>query len=532
MKGVTSQKNKNYDRTSSPHGSGEIDWVITLLPLSITGGIAALLLTFPQQSMHAIDVLWNIFVNKLGFFYILLGFGVVCTAFYLAFSKYGGIRLGTLDKPRYGNFAWGSMIFTSTMAADILYWSLIEWGYYYTASPLGLTNLTTAEKQDWASAYPFFHWGITPWSFHIVCAVAFGYMLHVRRRKKQKLSEACRPLFAGKIDGVFGTVIDVFSVVGMLAGIATTFSLATPLLSLAISAVSGIPESRALTLTILCIIAGVYTSAVLLGIKGIAHLAKISVVCFLSLVLFVFLLAPKLYIIETSVTGLGKMLHHFIALSTWMDPLRVSGENGTGFPQQWTIFYWAYWIAWFVATPFFIGTISEGRTIRNTVLGGLLCGIAGTYCSFTVLGNYGLYLETHGVVPAAEQLQSGVAPAAVILGILETLPFAKIVLVLLIVTMIAFYASTFDAITMVMSSYSQRQLRGGEPKKGLRVFWSVVFILLPAALILTGSNLSQLQSLSIIAAFPLGVIMILIIVSFFKDAQNGKEFEKDRVRRR
>ena len=279
----------NQKHNKNKYGSEGIDWIITLLPLGIVTGIVAVLLTFPQQSMKTIDSLWNIFVNKLGFFYILLGFGVVCIAFYLAFSKYGAIRLGALDKPRYSNFTWGAMIFTSTMAADILYWSLIEWGYYYTASPFGQKMLTATERQDGAATYPLFHWGITPWSFHIVCAVAFGYMLHVRQRKKQKLSEACRPLFVKKIDGVLGTVIDVFSVVGLLAGTATTFSLATPLLSLAISIISGIPESRELTLAVLCIIAAVYTSAVLLGIKGISHLAKIAVVCFSSLIVFVFL---------------------------------------------------------------------------------------------------------------------------------------------------------------------------------------------------------------------------------------------------
>lgn len=496
-----------------------IDWVITLLPLVIVSCIAATLLVFPQQSMKVIDVLWNIFVNKLGFFYILLGFGIVCIALYLALSRYGTIRLGACDTPRYGNFAWGSMIFTSTMAADILYWSLIEWAYYYTASPFGKKTLTVAEKHDWAATYPLFHWGITPWSFHIVCAVAFGYMLHVRRQKKQKLSEACRPLFGNKIDGLLGSIIDVFSVVGLLAGTATTFSLATPLLSLAISKISGIPESHYLTLTMLFIIAAVYTSAVLLGIKGISHLAKIAVICFLSLILFVFLLSPKIYIIETSITGIGNMLQNFISLSTWMDPLRISGVNNGGFPQQWTIFYWAYWIAWFVATPLFIGTISEGRTVRNTIFGGLICGIAGTYCSFIVLGNYGLYLETHGFLSVAEKLSAGAAPSNVIVSILETLPFAKAGLILLAITMIALYASTFDAITMVIASYSQRELEKGEPKKTLRAFWSLVFILLPSALILTGNSLIQLQSLSIIAAFPLGIIMICIIISFLKDAK-------------
>jgi len=497
-----------------------IDWAITIVPLCLIISIAALLIHYPQSALRIIDLLWNVFVNKLGFFYMLLGLSMVGIALYLAVSKYGSIQLGKLDKPRYSNFAWGSMIFTSTMAADILYWSLIEWAYYYNAAPFGLTNLTAAEKQDWAATYPLFHWGITPWCFYMVPAVAFGYMLHVKKRKKQKLSEACRPLLAAKTDGPIGKLIDIFSVMGLLAGTATTFSLATPLLSLAVSAVFGIPESKYLTLTLLIVIAAVYTSAVLLGVKGISQLARISVICFSLLLMFCFLCGPKLYCIESGITGIGNMLQRFLSLSTWMDPLRCSGEQNAGFPQQWTIFYWAYWIAWFVATPFFIGSISEGRTIRNTVCGGLVCGIAGTYAAFIILGNYGLFLETQGIFSAACELEQGAAPAAVIVQIIQNMPFANVCLFILILTMIAFYASTFDAITLVIASYSQHMQKDTEPKKGLRAFWAAVFIVLPAALLITETNLSELQSLSIIAAFPLGIIMIVIVISFFKDVQS------------
>ena len=501
--------------------SGKIDWMITVVPLAIVSGIAAVLLLFPKSSMKVVDLLWYVFVNKLGFFYILLGLSLVIIAVVLAFSKYGNVRLGNSAKPRYSNFEWGAMIFTSTMAADILYWSLIEWAYYFSASPFGMTNLNIAERQDWASAYPLFHWGITPWAFYIVPAVAFGYMLHVRGRTKQKLSESCRPVFGDKTDKLPGKLIDVFSVVGLLAGTATTFSLATPLLSLAVSRLFGIPEGKLLTLFILLIIAAVYSMAVLLGIKGISQLAKISVISFTCLLFFVFAASPKIYIIETSITALGKLIQNFFAMSTWMDPLRISGSGNSGFPQNWTVFYWAYWIAWFVATPFFIGTISEGRTIKNTVLGGLFCGIAGTYCSFMILGNYGLHLQVHEIFDAAVALETS-QPAEVILQILGHLPYPKLVLGILILTMIAFYSSTFDAITLVIASYSQTELaKDSEPQKGLRVFWAATFIVFPASLIAVGTNLNQLQSLSIIAAFPLGIIIILIVVSLFKDLKRN-----------
>ena len=130
-------------------------------------------------------------------------------------------------------------------------------------------------------------------------------------------------------------------------------------------------------------------------------------------------------------------------------------------------------------------------------------------------------LQAHGIFDAASAIKE-TDPSQVILQILNTLPYAKIVLGILIITMIAFYSSTFDAITLVIASYSQKNLeKNTEPKKGLRAFWAVVFVMLPAALILVGTNLNQLQSLSIIAAFPLGIIIILIVISLFKELKHN-----------
>ncbi|MGP1437533.1 MAG: BCCT family transporter [Treponema sp.] len=495
-----------------------IDYYMIFIPLIAITLISASLFLYPNISKNVIDYLWNIMVNKLGFFYMLLGFSLVIIALYLAFSKYGKIKLGDLEKPRYSTFSWGAMIFTSTMAADILYWSLIEWAYYYNSAPFAKTNLTLAERQDWAASYPLFHWGITPWSFYLVPAVAFGYMLYVRKAKSKRISESCRSILGHHTDGIAGKVIDVFSIIGLLAGTATTFSLATPLLSLCVSDLFGIAPSIGLTITILLVIALIYTLAVLFGFKGISHLANISVASFSLLLVLVFFASDKVFIIEEAITGIGHMLSNFISMSTWIDPLRLSGDGNTGFPQNWTIFYWAYWIAWFVATPFFIGTISEGRTIKNTVLGGILCGMLGTYLSFIILGYFGLNLETHGVYSAATALNNGQEPSLVIIEILKNIPYSKVILAILCFTMIAFYSSTFDAITLIISFYCQKDAKD-MPKKSLRAFWSIVFIILPISLLLIKCNLSQLQSLSILAAFPLGCIIILITLSFFKSAK-------------
>ena len=249
--------------------------------------------------------------------------------------------------------------------------------------------------QEWAGVYPLFHWSFIPWGFYLVLAVAFGFMLHVRKRNRQKYSEACRPILGKYTDGWAGRIIDLLAVFALLAGTATTFSVATPLMATIIGELFHITVSRTvINVIILLITCAVYTYSLLHGFKGISRLANICIYLFFGLLAVVLLFGGETrYIIETGLTSLGTMIQNFIGLSTYTDPLRTSN-----FPQTWTIYYWAYWMVWCVATPFFIGTISKGRTIRQTVLGGYFFGLAGTFTSFIILGNYGLGLQTHGIL--------------------------------------------------------------------------------------------------------------------------------------
>ena len=335
------------------------------------------------------------------------------------------------------------------------------------------------------------------------------------KRNKQKYSEACRPLLGKKVDGVVGKLIDLTAVFALLAGTATTFSLATPLLSMALSKVLGVAETPLLTIAILVIICIVYTLAVYFGMQGVTRLAASCIyLFFVLLAYFLFLGGQTRYIIETGITAIGLLTQNFISLATWTDALRTSS-----FPQNWTIFYWAYWMVWCVATPFFIGTISKGRTIRQTVLGGYFFGLAGTFTSFIILGNYGLGLQTHGILDLMGLYRETGDLYQAIIAVFETMPAARFGLILLAVTMIAFYATTFDALTMVASSYSYRSLDADEePDKKVKLFWAITLMLFPIALIFSENSMSSLQSVSIVAAFPIGFIILMIVWSFFKDA--------------
>ncbi len=501
------------NHTSSSDLRTQLDWVTTFIPFICILLLCFLFMTIPEASGNILSSIRFFLGDELGSYYLLIGFGMFLCSLYIAFSKYGSIRLGSLSKPKYSPFQWGSMMFTAGLAADILFYSLCEWILYAGEDRIKQMG----SVQDWASTYPLFHWGPIPWGFYLVLAAAFGFMLHVRKRGKQKYSEACRPLLGKHVDGFAGKLIDLLAVFALLAGTATTFSLATPLLSMAVSQVFGIVQSNLLTIGILLIIGITYTVTVYFGMKGISKLAASCTYLFFALLLYVFIGGGKSrYILETGITAIGNMTQNFIALSTWTDALRT-----TSFPQNWTIFYWAYWMVWCVATPFFIGSISEGRTIKQTILGGYFWGLAGTFTSFIILGNYGLNLQVTGTLDLISMYETSGDLYQIIITIMKTLPWSQAGLVLLAVTMIAFYSTSFDALTMVASAYSYKALpSGAEPHRNVKLFWAILLMLFPIALIFSENSMANLQTVSIIAAFPVGMIMLLIVGSFFKDAKN------------
>lgn len=497
----------------------EIDLMITLLPLMLIVGLSILFFFYPEQSNTILSQIRFLLGDTFGVYYLIIGLGIFLISLYIAFSKYGDIVLGSKkEKPKYSFFTWGSMMFTAGLAADILFYSFSEWILY--ASDPHISQL--GSMQDWASVFPIFHWSLIPWGFYLVLAVAFGFMLHVRKRDRQRYSEACKPILGKHTDGIIGRIIDLLAVFALLAGTATTFSLATPLMASIIEQLFHIEINRnIITVIILLITCVVYTYSLLHGFKGISFLAKSCIYLFFGLLFYVLIFGGQAqYIIETGFSALGRMIQNFFELATFTDPQRE-----TSFAQNWTIFYWAYWMVWCVAAPFFIGSISQGRTIRQTILGGYVFGVGSTIVSFIILGNYSMGLQVSQVHDFLALYQQTGDLYTVIIQIIQTLPCAEFVLVLLLVTMVAFYATSFDSIALIASCYSYHRLNKDQsPSKLIQLMWCILLIILPIALVFSESSMANLQSVSIIAAFPIGIVIVLITFSFLKDA---KEYMKD-----
>lgn len=501
--------------------TNKIDWLITLAPFIIIMALAGVLFIFPNESNDIIGKVRFFFGDTLGLYYLVIGVGVLIISIFLSFSKYGDVVLGEPnEKPKYSFFAWGSMMFTCGLAADILFYSFAEWVMYATNPHIE----ELGSVAEWAGVFPLFHWSFIPWAFYLVLAVVFGFMLHVRKRNRQRYSEACRSVIGKHADGVLGRVIDLFALFALLAGTATTFSVATPLMAAIIVDLFGITVSRtAVTIIILLVTCAVYTYAVLHGFKGISFLAKLCIYLFFGLLIVVLLIGGQgRFIIENGFQSLGKMFQNFIELSTYTDPGRTNN-----FPQDWTIYYWAYWMVWCIAAPFFIGNISRGRTIKQTILGGYVFGVGSTIVSFIVLGNYSLGLQTSGAVDFIAQYAADGDLYALILNIINTMPASKFILIVTMLCMIAFYATSFDSIAYTAACYSYKKLGENEhPHKLVELLWCILLIVLPIALVFSESSMNNIQSVSIISAFPIGIIMIIMIWGFLKDIKKYLEEKK------
>jgi BCCT family betaine/carnitine transporter len=493
---------------------GKIDWMITLLPLCIVIVLCFLFFFYPEQSNDILGKIRFFFGDTFGSYYLIIGLGIFLLSVFIAFSKYGDIVLGKPgEKPKYTFWAWGSMVFTCGLAADILFYSFSEWVLY--ATDPHISEMGTI--QEWAGVYPLFHWSFIPWGFYLVLAVAFGFMLHVRKRERQKYSEACRPVLGKHSDGIIGRAIDLLAVFALLAGTATTFSVATPLMAAIISDLFHVEAGRTtINIIILVVTCFVYTYSLLHGFKGISLLAKSCIYLFFGLLVFVLFFGGETrYIVETGFSSFGKMVQNFFELSTFSDP-----QRNTGFPQNWTIYYWAYWMVWCVAAPFFIGSISRGRTIRQTILGGYGFGVGATLVSFIVLGNYSMGMQISGTADFIRQYNETGELYSMVVSIIKTMPCAPLILCVVLISMVAFYATSFDSIALTASCYSYQKLKEGEqPHKLLQLVWCILLILLPVALLFAESSMNNLQSVSIVAAFPIGAVIVLIVISFMKDAR-------------
>lgn len=501
----------NSTQNESRYPPATIDWSIFIPALLLIVVIALGMILWPEAGASLADGAMSFVTTHLGWLYLVMGISALFFAGWLAFGPYGQVLLGTPgEPPEYSNLHWIAMMFTAGIGGSLIAWGIAEPIFYVQTPPFGV-EAHSAAAMEWAHMYPLFHWGITPWAFYAIPTVPVAYMLFVNRAPMMKISAACEAALPVTGRKPIGKLIDVVIALGIIGGTATSLGLGVPLVSAMVSELLGIPDLLMTKFVVLGVWLILFGASAYRGLKkGIKVLADINMVIAIVTLLFILIAGPTLFILSISVNSAGLLADNFIRMSTWLDPVL----NG-GFPQTWTVFYWAWWISYAAYVGLFIGRISRGRTIRQLVLGVIGWGTLGTTLFLAIIGGYAIFLESSGQLPLSQMLAEH-GMSVVSAKAIAHLPFGKVALSIFIVLSVIFYATSFDSSSYTVASICSKNLHNDqEPPKISRMIWALALALMAMGLIIS-NDFKIVQTATVVFSVPLLPVIILMSVSLIK----------------
>lgn len=497
----------NDDDQSIP----DVDWSVFTPALIVVLLFAVPLIVFPQAAADSVTALRATIMNNFLWLYLLLGLGALFFCAWLVFGRFAQVKLGAPgEKPEYSNAHWVAMMFTAAIGASVIAWGFAEPIFYLQTPPLGI-EVGSSKSFEWAHMYPMLHWGLIPWAFYTVPAVPIAYMLYVKQSPTLRISSACDGALPQRGREGIKTAIDIFIVLGIVSGVATTLGLGVPLLSAMISTLFDSQDTLLIKLGVLFMWTALFGASVYRGLKkGIKLLADINIVLGITALLFVLLLGPTLFILDLTVNSMGLMFNNFLTTTTWTDPIDKSS-----FPKDWTGFYWAWWIAYTGMVGLFFGRISRGRTIRQVVFGIIGWGCLGTWLFLAIMGGYSLYLEANGHMSVTDILNNQ-GMSFVNALVINNMPYGKLTLFVFCILILVFGATTIDSSAYVLASVCAKNMRNDqEPQRWTRMIWAVLLALITAGIIQSGA-LDVVTSITVVGSVPLIPIVMLLCWSLVR----------------
>lgn len=421
------------------------------------------------------------------------------------FSRYGEIRLGGDDaEPDFSTTSWFSMLFSAGMGIGLLFYGVAEPMFHFINPPIPVANQTEAARQ--AMAFTFMHWGLHSWAIYALIGLALAFF-SFNKGLPLSIRTIFYPVLGEKINGGLGNLIDILATVATLFGVATSLGFGVQQINAGFSHLFGIEQSIGTQIILIAIITAIATISVVKGLDaGIKKLSEINIRLAMLLLAFVFISGPTLFILNGFAENIGYYLQKITVISTWNETF----EN-TNWQNTWTVFYWAWWIAWSPFVGMFIARVSKGRTIREFIMGVLCVPTIVTFLWMTVFGNTALYLEMFGGGGFAELVTKHV-PLSLFL-LLERLPLNTITSILGVLVVISFFVTSSDSGSMVIDIITA----GGNPDPPIpqRLFWAILEGVVAAAL-LVGGGLAALQSAVVSTGLPFGVVLLVLCFSLKK----------------
>lgn len=472
---------------------------IIVAMVALTGAL------MPEAFGNTANYLFNFSKDKFGWFYLLSVVIIIIFLIWLAASKYGSIRLGGEDeRPDYPFFTWLGMLLSAGLGVGLVFWGVAEPMSHFFNTPFAGVEAGTTEAARIAMGYSFFHWGISQWAVFALVGLVIAF-LQFRKKKDGLVSTALEPV-AGKKTAVKNT-IDILAVVATVMGVATSVGLGVLQMSGGLEKVAGIGNSTMVPLIVLFVVFIGYMISAMTGLdKGIRILSNFNLIIAIAFLVFVFTLGPTVFILESFTLAIGDYITNFIQYSLRLQPY----SEGT-WVGEWTIFYWAWAIAWSPYVGAFIARVSKGRTIREFIVGVTVIPSLLSCLWIAAFGGTALWYDLHENTGIAAAVNEDVTVA--LFQMFDQLPFSGFMSVVAILLILTFLVTSADSATYILASMTSRGSLN--PSSVGKMIWGTLMAGIAGVLLYSG-GLEALQTASLIAALPFTVLLLLLLVAMAK----------------
>ena len=476
----------------------------------ISAGILLMLVIFGVLSPGMLETatanMQEFITGAFGWYYLIIFSVIVVVALYFLISPLGKIKLGKQDdKPEFSRGSWFAMLFSAGMGIGLVFWGTAEpISHSMLSTPTGVEPGSDQAIRD-AMRYSFFHWGIHAWAVYGVVALVLAYF-NFRHNKPGLISAALEPVLGRHSLGAAGKAVDVIAVIATVTGVATTLGFGAVQINGGLNFLYGIETSFLVQLVIVVIVTVLFIISAMTGLgNGIKILSNVNMVLAFALFLMLFILGPTLFNLNLFTNTLGSYIQNLPAMSFRIAPL--DGDIRSWI-DDWTIFYWAWWIAWAPFVGVFIARISKGRTIREFIFCVLFLPSVVSFLWFSVFGGTAIHLEQEGIASI-----SSLATEEALFGVLAEFPLSTVMSLLAIALVVVFFITSADSGTFVLGMLSSRG--SFNPSGRIKVVWGIMMSVTALVLLYSG-GLQAIQNMMIVAALPFSIVMGLMVWSLIK----------------
>jgi choline/glycine/proline betaine transport protein len=463
----------------------------------------------PEGAAGAIGVLVGWISEWFGWFYILIATIFLAFVIFLALSRYGSTKLGPEhSEPDFGVFSWAAMLFAAGIGTDLMFYAVAEPVSQYLAPPVGRGETVEAARE--ATTWTLFHYGISGWAMYSLMGIALAYFAF-RMNLPLSIRSGLYPIFGRRIYGPLGHGIDLAAVLGTIFGIATSLGIGVVQLNFGLKLLFGIPEGLAAQTGLVVVAVAVATISAVTGVdRGIRRLSELTVLLALGLAAFILITGQTAFLLNALVLNIGDYVSSFAGLTMQT----FAFDRPTAWLNSWTLFFWAWWIAWASFVGLFLARISRGRTIRQFVAGTLIIPFLYVLMWVSIFGNSAIELvrsgsEQFGQI-AMNQPQQG------FYTLLQQYPAFPLIASIATIVGLLFYITSADSGALVMGNLtSYRKTPRDDAPNPVRIFWASATGLLTLAMLIVG-GITALQNATIIMGLPFAFVMVLLMFGLYK----------------